>query len=136
MSRNISKLEDNIRFIYINFKFVCYPKCHLIVYDHPYICYHRLNSRFTTVLHERSFSASSQLPVVMFYITISYATWVPRSRDSPFNINNSNIVNWYRNRSAKTTSSYILLFEHCRQLNSTVSNYAKKYKKSAELLHM
>ena len=40
----------------------------------------------------------------------------------------SNIVNWYRNRSSKTTSSYILLFEHGRRLNSTVSNHANNRK--------
>ena len=33
-----------------------------------------------------------------------------------------NIVNWYRNRSSITTYSYILLSEHCRRFNSTVSN--------------
>ena len=59
-----------------------------------------------------------------FYIAISYAIWVSRSLDSPINIHTTNIANWYRNRSPKTTSSYILLFEHSRQLNSTVSNHA------------
>ena len=66
--------------------------------------------------------------VVNFYIAISYAIWVSRSLDSHFNIHTSNIVNWYRNRTSKTTSSYILLFEHGRRLNSTVSNHANNRK--------
>ena len=61
---------------------------------------------------------------MIFYIAISYAIWVSRSLDSPINILTSNIVNWNRNRSSKTTSSYILSFEHGRKLNSTVSNHA------------
>ena len=50
--------------------------------------------------------------------------WVSRSLDSPINIYTSNIVNWYRNRSSITTSSYILLFGHGRRLNPVVSNHA------------
>ena len=41
----------------------------------------------------------------------------------PININSSNIVNWYRNRSPKAASCYVLLFEHGRRLNSSVSNH-------------
>ena len=63
-----------------------------------------------------------------FYIAISYAVWVTRSRDSPVNIHTSNIVNWYQNRSLKTISSHILLFEHRRRLNSTVYNHANNRK--------
>ena len=38
------------------------------------------------------------------------------------------LVNWYRNRSSKTTSSYILPYTNGRQLNSTVSNHANNRK--------
>ena len=72
--------------------------------------------------------ASSKLPVVIFYIAIWYAIWVSRSRDSPVNIHTSNIGNWYQNRPLKTISSYILLFEHSRRLNSIVSNHANNRK--------
>ena len=40
------------------------------------------------------------------------------------NMHTLNIVNLYRNRSSKITSSYILLLQHGRRLNSTVSNHA------------
>ena len=63
-----------------------------------------------------------------FYIAISYAIWVSRSRDRPMNRHTSNIVNWYQNRSLKTVSSCILLFEHSRRLNSIVSNHANNRK--------
>ena len=59
-----------------------------------------------------------------FYIAISYLIWVSKNLDSPINIHTSNIVNWYRNRSSKSTSSYILLFVHGKRLNSRVSNHA------------
>ena len=65
---------------------------------------------------------------MIFCIAISYAIWVLRSRDSRINIHIPNIVKWYRNRSAKTTSSYILLFDHGRRLNSSVSNQANNRK--------
>ena len=51
-----------------------------------------------------------------------------RSLDRPINIHTTNIVNWYRNRSSKTTSTYILLFEHGRRLNSTILNHANNEK--------
>ena len=54
--------------------------------------------------------------------------WVYRSRDSHINKHTSKIVNWYRNRSAKTTLSYILLFEHGWRLNSTVYNHKNNRK--------
>ena len=79
-------------------------------------------------MHERLLSASRWLSVFIFYIAISYGIWVSRSLDSPVNIHTSNIVNWYRNRSSKTTSSYILLFEHGRRLNSPVSNHTTNRK--------
>ena len=63
-----------------------------------------------------------------FDIAISYTIWVSRRLDSPINIHTSNIVNWYGNRSSKTTSSYILLFEHGKRLNSSVSNHANNGK--------
>ena len=64
----------------------------------------------------------------MFYIAMSYAMWASRSRDNPVNIHTSSIVNWYQNRSLKTISSYVLLFEHSRRLNSIVSNHANNRK--------
>ena len=63
-----------------------------------------------------------------FYTTISHAIWVSKSRDSPINIQTSNIDNWYGNRSAKTISSYVLSFGHGRRLNSTVSKHANNRK--------
>ena len=54
-----------------------------------------------------------------FHITISYSIWVSKIRDSHTHTHTQNIVNWYRNRSTKTISSYILLFEHGRRMNST-----------------
>ena len=62
------------------------------------------------------------------YKAISYTIWVSRRRDSPVYIHTSNIVNWYQNRSLKTISSYIFLFEHSRRLNSIVSNHANNRK--------
>ena len=46
---------------------------------------------------------------MIFYIAISYVIWVSRNLDSLINIHTSNVVNWYRNRTTKTTASYILL---------------------------
>ena len=43
---------------------------------------------------------------------------------SPVNTYTSNIVNWYRNRPSKPTSSYIMLFRHGRRFNWVVSNHA------------
>ena len=70
------------------------------------------------------------IPVISddFCITISYVIWVSRSRDSPINIQTSNIVDWHRNRSLKIASSYISLFEHGQRLNSTVSYHANNRK--------
>ena len=65
---------------------------------------------------------------MILYIAISYAIWVSRNLDSPINIHTSNIVNWYRNQSLKTASSYILFFERGKRLNSTVSNHGNNRK--------
>ena len=64
----------------------------------------------------------------IFYIAISYAIWVSRRLDNPINIHTSNIFNWYRNRTSKITSSYILLVENGGRLNSTVSNHGNNRK--------
>ena len=69
----------------------------------------------------------------VIYISISYAISVERSRDSPVDIHTSNIVNWYQNRSLKTMSSYILLFEHRRRFNSIASSHANNRKFSRML---
>ena len=63
-----------------------------------------------------------------FYIPISYAVWVSTGRASQINIHVSNVLYWYWNISAKTTSSHILSFEHSRRLSSTVSNLANNKK--------
>ena len=68
-----------------------------------------------------------QIAAVILATAISYAIWAWRSQDRHTNTWISNIVNWYRNRSAKTSSSYILSFGHGRRLNSTVSNHAKQW---------
>ena len=93
MTLNISKLESIYIYIYIyiyityiNHTFLCYSKFLHILCDHPYIYYRRLNKRFTTVLHERSFPSPCQLPVAILYVPISYALCVPRSRHSSVNI--------------------------------------------------
>ena len=51
-------------------KFICFPFSHHIRHAHRYIYYHRLNLHFTSVQNERSFPASNQLYVVVFYIGI------------------------------------------------------------------
>ena len=56
-----------------------------------YIYYHPVNERLTSVVHEGLFPASSQLPVATFYVDISYATSVSRSRYNLINTQTSNI---------------------------------------------
>ena len=56
-------------------------------------------------------------------VSIAYAIWAWRSRDSLIITRLLNIVNGYRKRSAKTTSSYSLSFEYVRRLKSTVWNH-------------
>ena len=61
-------------------------------------------------------------------VSISYAIWAWRSRDSHIYTHTLKIANWHRNRISKTASPYISRFGHGRRLNSTVSNHGKQYK--------
>ena len=61
-------------------------------------------------------------------VSVSYAIWAWRNRDNTIDTRFPNIVHGYRNRSAKTTWSYIMLFGNGRRLNSTVCNHTNNVK--------
>ena len=88
MSRNIRKLETQNIHIYTNLKnsLLSLISSHYLRSSIYLLFLSPSTLAFHYSPHEKSFSASCQLPVTIFYITISYVIWVSRSRDSPINI--------------------------------------------------
>ena len=128
LSQNNSKLESLYIYIYIYIS----PICLLSLISSHSLCpiIHLLCPSKLTFHDSPAWEMVSRiLPVTSgdFFIELIHI-WYEYQGDeialSTYNV--SYIVNWYRNRSVKTSSSYILLFGHGRQLNSTVSNHEKQ----------
>ena len=94
---------------------------YILLFEHG----RRLNSGVSNQANNRKFGRMLRW---FLSVSMSYAIWEWRSRDSHINARIPKIVNWKWNRLAKTASSYIAFFEHGRRLNSAVSNHAKQYK--------
>ena len=117
---SINTLFPNIVNFYLNrsSKTASY---YILLFEHG----RRLNSTVSNLVNNRIFRKNA---AIILKVSISYPIWAWRSRDSIINSGIPNIVNWQRNWSAKTESSYISLFEYGRRLNSTVSNHANNKK--------